>query len=355
MEEVTLTTEITTRDRVDEIIQKKIEEKEAKKIIEICNPMYYKNQYLKYAFTHNTSPQCVQRVYMEMLMEGYKYTQNPSDLLHVNQILERMKMIYDESMLKYLNKILDKFREETEKTFPYLIMDVPGRIKSFKSFEAKTRTRIMKQEIYREIMNELSEYEFTREEENIANEMVTELIDKNSVNFTTTSDTFGMRIILYSYNHQDKEKYLTNFLYKFFLKNLEKFLETNGIQIIEKTDYIKNPKDNGYRSLHLKVKIVNLVFEIQIRTVYMHYEAEKGIASHSDYKDTEIQNFMQDFLYEISEKHVEMNEKLGLLKEQTFSPTMWCFIPNEEIPKSPDDIQPFDCPGMVKRIVKGKK
>jgi len=52
-------------------------------------------------------------------------------------------------------------------------------------------------------------------------------------------------------------------------------------------DYISQPKQNGYRSIHTSVKYNDhLDFEIQIRSADMHKEAEKGEASHWKYKQS---------------------------------------------------------------------
>ncbi len=50
------------------------------------------------------------------------------------------------------------------------------------------------------------------------------------------------------------------------------------------TDYIANPKKNGYRSIHTAVEWKRKHLEVQIRTWEMHYECETGLAAHWNYK-----------------------------------------------------------------------
>eukprot|EP00898_Chlorokybus_atmophyticus_P005666 jgi/Chlat1/60/Chrsp1S03112 len=50
-------------------------------------------------------------------------------------------------------------------------------------------------------------------------------------------------------------------------------------------DYIKEPKESGYKSLHTVVKVGAVRMEVQIRTQQMHLCAEYGVAAHWQYKE----------------------------------------------------------------------
>jgi len=110
-------------------------------------------------------------------------------------------------------------------------------------------------------------------------------------------------------------------------------------------DYISNPKENGYKSLHLAIigpqgnKI-----EIQIRDQEMHQISEIGIACHWNYKEKNILNNNKNLkseegnqyrwirellmLFENSEtaSDVLKNHKLSLHRDEVF-----CFTPNGDI------------------------
>lgn len=78
-------------------------------------------------------------------------------------------------------------------------------------------------------------------------------------------------------------------------------------------DYIANPKENGYRSLHTAVYgPEGKVLEVQIRTQAMHDEAEYGVCAHWQYKgvDAKARNEFYEkkvsWLRQVLEWHEEM-------------------------------------------------
>src|SRR5690606_27291694 len=88
-------------------------------------------------------------------------------------------------------------------------------------------------------------------------------------------------------------------------------------------DYIANPKDNGYRSLHTAViGPGGKVLEVQIRTRAMHEEAEFGVCAHWLYKGTDSRAKAVDsyeekiaWLRQVLEWHEETGA-VGDVKEQ---------------------------------------
>jgi GTP diphosphokinase / guanosine-3',5'-bis(diphosphate) 3'-diphosphatase len=70
-------------------------------------------------------------------------------------------------------------------------------------------------------------------------------------------------------------------------------------------DYIASPKANGYKSLHTAVldPETNQKLEVQIRSLRMHEEAERGVAAHWAYKesDTLVTNTAQKRLHNLRE------------------------------------------------------
>ncbi len=115
-------------------------------------------------------------------------------------------------------------------------------------------------------------------------------------------------------------------------------------------DYISSPKINGYKSLHTSViGSYKKPIEIQIRTLDMHDFAERGIASHWQYKSSEKLNSLQwkeyDWLkdlVEIIEKNENPEHSYEYTKLQMFQENVFCFTPKGSVIKLPKDATPID-------------
>ena len=79
-------------------------------------------------------------------------------------------------------------------------------------------------------------------------------------------------------------------------------------------DYIANPKENGYRSLHTAViGPNNKILEVQIRTDDMHQESELGVCAHWLYKGTDVKTNSEGYEQKIAwlRQVLEWHEETG--------------------------------------------
>lgn len=114
-------------------------------------------------------------------------------------------------------------------------------------------------------------------------------------------------------------------------------------------DYIAQPKENMYQSIHTGVIGPNgRVFEIQIRTEDMDELAEYGIASHWSYKEhgsKAIQKFMEqklEMFRGLMELSKEDSSTVDEFKEAFLSPMIYVFAPNGDIIELPEGATPVD-------------
>ncbi|PID41892.1 MAG: GTP diphosphokinase [Proteobacteria bacterium] len=117
-------------------------------------------------------------------------------------------------------------------------------------------------------------------------------------------------------------------------------------------DYIANPKENGYRSLHTAVigpggKII----EVQIRTRGMHEEAELGVCAHWLYKGTDRKNKSASYeekinwLRQVLEWQEEIGDLTGLVEQIKFDVTsdrVYVFTPDGHVVDLPQGATPVD-------------
>lgn len=101
-------------------------------------------------------------------------------------------------------------------------------------------------------------------------------------------------------------------------------LKQDDIYLVEEKDYVKNPKSNGYRSLHLIVKVPVFLaaekhlmkVEIQMRTIAMNFWA--SLEHQIRYKkDIEFTEDMADELKECAELSAALDKRMDHLRKIT--------------------------------------
>ncbi len=116
-------------------------------------------------------------------------------------------------------------------------------------------------------------------------------------------------------------------------------------------DYIANPKESMYQSLHTSVLALDGVpLEIQIRTYEMHQTAEYGVAAHWRYKEGRKAN--SDFDAKVAwlrqlmdwQKDVAGGAQafVDSLKTEAFQDQVYVFTPRGEIKEMPAGATPLD-------------
>ena len=115
-------------------------------------------------------------------------------------------------------------------------------------------------------------------------------------------------------------------------------------------DYIANPKENGYQSLHTAVLgPEGKSMEVQIRTEAMHEQAELGVAAHWMYKEGEQQQPIVmnklSALRQILTWQAEMSldtEAAEVIRSELFEDRVYVFTPVGEVLKLSKGATPLD-------------
>lgn len=102
-------------------------------------------------------------------------------------------------------------------------------------------------------------------------------------------------------------------------------LSQDDVTLVEEKDYIKNPKANGYRSLHLIITVPIFLahekrimkVEIQLRTIAMDFWA--SLEHQLRYKkDHEFTDEMAKELYECASISAELDRRMDWLRSKAF-------------------------------------
>ena len=145
--------------------------------------------------------------------------------------------------------------------------------------------------------------------------------------------------------------------FRIILKNIENCYKTLGFFHSKWNcipgkfkDYISSPKINKYKSIHTAIIGPNKrPIEIQLRTKQMHEFAQRGIASHWNYKSSEKFNSLTwkeyDWLadlVEIIDKNENPEDYYEYTKLQMFQENVFCFTPKGSVIKLPKDATSID-------------
>jgi GTP pyrophosphokinase len=112
-------------------------------------------------------------------------------------------------------------------------------------------------------------------------------------------------------------------------------------------DYIANPKDNDYRSLHTAViGPEGKTLEVQIRSHDMHRQAELGVAAHWRYKEGGGTPAAFDqkirFLRQLLEPAGDDSDLLDQIRDDVFEDHVYAVSPKGDVVELPADATPLD-------------
>ena len=118
-------------------------------------------------------------------------------------------------------------------------------------------------------------------------------------------------------------------------------------------DYIANPKENGYRSLHTAViGPEGKTLEVQIRTYRMHDEAELGVCAHWRYKGSDSDNGMAStyeekiaWLRQVLDWHEETGDARSVAEQFSFDVAqdrVYVFTPSGDVVNLAQGATPLD-------------
>jgi len=113
-------------------------------------------------------------------------------------------------------------------------------------------------------------------------------------------------------------------------------------------DYIANPKDNGYQSLHTAVvSDSGQIVEVQIRTFEMHQKSEFGVASHWRYKegvnlDQRMENSISSMRDMLEGSVEEVSEVISEISTELSNDRVYIFTPKGQVVDIPRGGTPLD-------------
>lgn len=233
-------------------------------------------------------------------------------------------------------------------------------INSIKSELEDICLRILKPDVYQDILEKLNKTtselndNLLEMKENLSN-----LLSENSINHEIKGRVKSVYSI---YNKLNKGKKYSD-IYDILALRIFVNKETDCYAVIglihskyrpvpkRFKDYIANPKENMYQSLHTTVfGNDGEVYEVQVRTYEMDEIAEKGIASHWSYKEKgtkKVQAIMEqklEMFRNIIETNGEENDTLveTAMNSDLLGELIYVFTPKGDVIELPKDSTPVD-------------
>ena len=288
--------------------------------------------------------------------------------------LDFLKFMSDEDENKYMQEVTDVF-------FP--ISQMLG-LSQIKNTFGNATFKYYKPQMYDELVSTLSKYV---EERNSQIKKVISKLKTEMISVCPNVVVYGRQKQLYSIAKKLQSKNMAvssiNDIYgrNNFLKNiaekgdfkenrLNQIMDILAVRILVDTveqcytalgkvftlfkplgnfkDYIANPKENGYQSLHTAIVLENGdPVEIQIRTFDMHTYAEYGFAAHWAYKEkkkVDESGVKINYIRSIMDLHKEKSsdELLELMKTDVYSGKIFVQSPMGKIIDFPEGSTPID-------------
>ncbi|MBU2612361.1 MAG: TGS domain-containing protein [Nanoarchaeota archaeon] len=213
---------------------------------------------------------------------------------------------------------LERIKKEiTENSFKITNPKKYSEILNFLKMSEKEREDYVKKiilEIDKILKKEIKNFKIKGREKQIFS--IYKKIVERKIPLNKQKDQFGIRIIT-----KDKKD-----CYKVFGLIGSKYPVVEGTY----KDYLKNPKENGYESLHFCIKNESKIVEIQIRTKKMDEFAEEGSAAHWTYKKIKGDPKFEKktaWLKEIIKLKSKRNPLLEAVKINLFKDKIYCYTP----------------------------
>lgn len=225
----------------------------------------------------------------ELLAKYSKALRESNDLknlLHANKLNEISNILLDNKFLSMIKKHYDSLYSFTKKTYPDLKFYLAGRRKAVLGSEKKINLYLMQNRSLNDFRDELA-FRFILFDNNI--ELCYSLM-KTVIDFNIEKGFIPCKATPVFQTEDFDKEYFSDIVIP------EKSLLPLEYQQWVK-DYILNPKDSGYQSLHVVFQDPknSRCFEIQIRNFSMHIHAESNSSAGHDaykkqrYSDTNIE------------------------------------------------------------------